>query len=509
MVKIYWLLFLFLGLQSVKAQWSISNQLTLGGSDEDKGFAMDTLANGGGFFLAGSCESTDGDALLKHQYNDAWIIKLTPQREIEWQVKIGGFDLDEARSVKALSDGGCIAAGWTESEDSIMSENHGSRDAWIARLSADGSLLWIKLLGGSGSEAFHAVIQAPDGNFIALGLTDSQDGDVTFNHGGWDFWMVKVDTAGEMMWQKTFGGSNLDAGYDLINTADGGLLLTGQARSNDGDASGYQGEWDAWLIKTDAYGNIQWQKMMGGTGSDGAYKVIADANNEYYIASWTASANGDVTGNHGGMDAWLVHTDTQGNIKWQKNFGGSNYDLIYSLSLTANGKLVGAGFSRSNDGNLNANAGWDDAWVALWDTSGTLLWNRTIAGSLYDQIYAVIAGPGESFTTLGWTSSSDGDIPGTKGFEDVWLLSFDKNTGIQTPDLSTPLFSCSPNPGNSGFLIQTSVSASFSLTDLNGKVHLHSPPNTLQWNADTRALAPGVYFIQNTQNECVMKWVKY
>ncbi|MBX7241612.1 MAG: T9SS type A sorting domain-containing protein [Bacteroidia bacterium] len=506
MIKRYCFLILLCCAKSICAQWNLSNQLTFGGSDEDKGFAMDTIP-GGGFFLAGSCESEDGDAMLKHQYNDAWILKLTPQKTIDWQLKVGGFDLDEAKSVKALPDGGCIAAGWTDSSDSLMSGSHGSRDAWIARISKNGALLWIKLFGGSGMEAFNSVVQAPDGNFVALGFTDSQDGDIGFHHGGWDFWMVKTDTLGNLIWEKTLGGSNLDAGYDIIHTTDGGFLMTGQARSADGDASGYQGEWDVWLVKTDASGNIEWQKMMGGTGSDGAYKILATANSEYYVAAWTASADGDVTGHLGGVDAWIIKTDTYGNIQWQKNFGGSSYDLVCSLSLTHQGEIAGAGFSRSQDGDLSGNAGWDDAWIALWDTSGSKLWSRRVAGSLYDQFCDISAAPSGVLTVLGWTNSMDGDIPGTKGVEDVWLLTFDKNTGTDSPVLSRA-FSCFPNPGSDALRLKSPIPSTFRLTDLSGNVQLLSPSGINQWEPDTRNLAPGIYLLQDTKNGFTCKWVK-
>ena len=134
-----------------------------------------------------------------------------------------------------------------------MSGNHGDGDAdfWVVKLSSTGSLQWQKCLGGSRDDSAHSIQQTSDGGYIVAGFTDSNDGDVSGNHGGWDVWVVKLNSTGSLQWQKCLGGSDFDYAYSIQQTSDGGYIVAGGTYSNDGDVSGNHGDMDFWVVKLD------------------------------------------------------------------------------------------------------------------------------------------------------------------------------------------------------------------------------------------------------------------
>ena len=138
------------------------------------------------------------------------------------------------------------------------------------------------------------------------GATYSTDGDVSGNHGSKDVWIIKLDDAGNIQWQRALGGSNMDVALAIVTTTDGGYIVAGYTRSNDGDASGNHGDNDEWVVKLDDAGNIQWQRALGGSVSDVAWAIATTADGDYFVAGNTYSNNGDVSGNHGSSDAWVV-----------------------------------------------------------------------------------------------------------------------------------------------------------------------------------------------------------
>ena len=190
---------------------------------------------------------------------------LSAQVEIEWQRCLGGTIGENAYSIQITSDGGYIIAGNTQSNDGDVSGNHGGTDIWIIKLSSQGDIQWQKCLGGTLSENAYSIQQTIDSGYIVAGYTTSSDGDVTGNHGNDDMWVVKLDNLGNLQWQKCMGGTSWDQAYYIQQTTNGGYILAGKTYSNDGDVSGNHGEWDMWVVKLDDLGNIQWQKCMGGT----------------------------------------------------------------------------------------------------------------------------------------------------------------------------------------------------------------------------------------------------
>jgi len=196
-----------------------------------------------------------------------------------------------------------------------------------------------------------------------VGVTSSNDGDVTGNHGSSDVWVVKLNASGDLQWQKTYGGTLADTGFNIKLTNDGGYIIVGDARSNDGDASGNHGGIDVWAIKINATGTLQWQKSLGGSEWDGGYEILITPNNDYIIVAQSQSNNGDVSGNHGSFDVWVVRLSETGLLQWQTSMGGSGYDVGKAINRSNDNGYIVVGSSDSNDGDVNGNHGLRDFWV--------------------------------------------------------------------------------------------------------------------------------------------------
>jgi hypothetical protein len=237
---------------------------------------------------------------------DYWVVKLDGSGNLQWQKCLGGTDIDDAYSIQQTTDGGYIVAGFANSTDGLVTGLHVSMDYWVVKLNGSGNLQWQKCLGGTGGEIGTSVIQTLDGSFIVAGYTTSTNGDVTGNHGGYDYWVVKLDGAGNLQWQKCLGGTSDDVANSIHQTTDEGFIVAGYTSSTNGDVTGNHGDYDYWVVKLDSTGNLQWQKCLGGTNQDRGFSIQQTIDGGFIVAGWTSSNNGDITGNHGHADGWIV-----------------------------------------------------------------------------------------------------------------------------------------------------------------------------------------------------------
>jgi hypothetical protein len=231
-------------------------------------------------------------------------------------------------------------------------------------LDSFGNILWQQTLGGTNDDIAQSVIQTSDLGFIVVGQSASIDGDITESSGSNDMWVVKLDVNGNMLWQKSFGGSSSDNAFSVEQTNDEGFIISGFSNSTDGDVSGNQGVIDFWIIKLDLNGNLVWQKMLGGNLNDWSWHVEQTCDGGYLVSGHTFSTQGQVTENNGQDDYWLVKLNSEGNIIWEKSLGGSGYEEdCYALEVDCSHYIV-SGVSTSNDGDVNGNHGGSDFWLA-------------------------------------------------------------------------------------------------------------------------------------------------
>jgi len=342
-------------------QW----QKSLGGSQSDLASSVQQTPDGG-YIVAGYSHSTNGDVTGHHGDStrlDCWIVKLSTSGDIQWQKSLGGTGSDMAFCLQITSDGGYIVAGSSTSNDGDVSGNHGNGDYWIVKLNDTGSIQWQKSLGCSADDVAYSVQQTSDSGYVIAGMTKSSDGDVSGYHGHGDYWVVKLLSSGSIQWQRSLGGTNGEAATSIIQTSDGGYSIAGMSGSNDGDVSGNHGSDDYWIVKLSSSGSIQWQKSLGGAGNDEVSAIHQTADSGYIVGGYTLSNYGDVTLNHGSYDFWIVKLSTSGSIQWQKSLGGTGSDIANCFQETSDGGYIVAGSSTSNDGDVSGNHGSGDYWI--------------------------------------------------------------------------------------------------------------------------------------------------
>ena len=343
---------------------TIEWQKSFGGSGRDYASSIQQTSDGG-YIVAGSSVSNDGDVSGNHSLGeDYWVVKLTSLGTIEWQKAFGGSGFDYSYSIKQTSDGGYIVAGTSNSNDGDVSGNHDDDDYWVVKINSIGTIEWQKSIGGSGFDRAKSIQQTSDGGYIVAGTSDSNDGDVSLNNGYEDYLVVKLTSIGTIEWQKSLGGSGRDYANSIQQTSDGGYIVAGSSVSNDGDVSGNHGfATDYWVVKLTSLGAIDWQKALGGINNDYSYSIQQTSDGGYIVAGITYSIDGDVSGNNGGVDSWMVKLTITGTMEWQKALGGTGLDYSYSIKQTSDGGYIVTGESISNDGDVSGNHGENDYWV--------------------------------------------------------------------------------------------------------------------------------------------------
>ena len=361
------------------------------GGTEQEWAGSCAMALDGGYFLGGSTASEDGDATGVSHMMDFWVVKLDPNGQLLWQEKFGGDDVESINSLAATSDGGCIAVGYTYSDNGDVTDSHGEADGWVVKLDQNGSLEWQRALGSSGLDRLYSVVETDNGYIIA-GYAENADGDVTVNHGSLDAWVVKLDLAGALVWERTYGGYSSDFAFSIKASTNGGYVMAGYAGSSDGDVTGVQGIVDYWIVKLDDQGGIEWQRTYGGELYEEAKSIACTDDGGYVVAGHTRSTGGDVTNNHGGTDYWIIRLDPNGDLLWQRTFGGSGEDRAKNIIVDNDGGfLISGDTDNISEGGMGS-LGWIDIWLMKLDQNGQLLWQKSIGGQAAD-------GPGEIIRT--------------------------------------------------------------------------------------------------------------
>jgi hypothetical protein len=271
-----------------------------------------------------------------------------------------------------------------------------------------GNLIRSTSYGGSGEDRALGIAATHDGGFAIAGFTKSTNGDITSNHGDYDVWVIKTDYAGNITWQKTYGGTLNDQSAAIAASSDGGFIVSGFTASSDGDVSSIHGAEDLWLIKIDSAGSLLWQSTYGGSGVEKAYSIFEKANSNIIIAGSSYSNDGDVSGNHGGTDDWVLETTSTGSLVWEKSLGGSGFEEAYSVTPVDSNTLVVAGSTVSHDLDVSVNHGDFDVWIAA-------LFASPVSGinSLSEEKQVIISP--NPFTAK---CTVDADLTGTLGIYD-------------------------------------------------------------------------------------------
>ena len=480
--------------QAPTIQW----QKTFGGTGTDYGNSFIQTTDGG-YIFTGNTFSSNGDVTLNNGASDTWVVKTDAIGTILWQKTYGGSNNDLANSIKQTTDGGYILAGLSNSTNGDVTANYGDNDFWVLKIDSNGTKQWDKSFGGSSNDFAFDIKQTSDGGYIVSGTSSSNDFNSINNHGDYDALVVKLDSSGNLSWQKSYGGSDMDQGGYAEQTSDGGYIMTLFTRSINGNVTNNHGGFDAWVVKTDANGNIIWQKTYGGTFTDSLNKVQFTPDGGYLFLGATNSNNGDITIAHGNDDIWVVKTDAVGNILWQKTFGGSNADNSTEIKPTNDGYIIG-GSTKSTDFDVTLNRGLFDYWLFKINNTGDLIWQKTFGGSGNDNLTDFILTNDNGFVLLGRSNSSDYDVTSNHGETDFWVVKLFPET-LSNPVSRQNVLSIYPNPTNSLLNIQFEsniIIDKITITDLSGKTIVVQSQNN-QINIEN--LSSGIYFIQAFSNE--------
>jgi len=285
----------------------------------------------------------------KPSYGDFYLGIGNTSGEIFENYYFGGNQSDIANSVLYSSQNNVVIGGSSKSFNGDVSSNFGEEDFWILKLNDSFSIEWEENYGGSNSDILHDIIETSDNHFIAIGSSHSNDSLVGNNYGMEDIWIVNIDDQGIIQWEKNYGGSDQDIGKGIVETSDGGYMILAQSQSSDFDISQNKGGTDISLIKIDIEGQIEWERNYGGSSSELAKGILKDpGGNGFIIGALTFSNDFDVSQNFGEDDFWVFMVDNEGNLLWEKSFGGIHHDGISSMFFDSEGKLIIGGFSQSN-----------------------------------------------------------------------------------------------------------------------------------------------------------------
>jgi uncharacterized delta-60 repeat protein len=390
--------------------------MSLGGPGTDDIFRGVEAASGGGYIVAGTTDSFGAGK------NDAWIIKLDEEGNAVWQRTYGGKGGDVARAIKSTADGGFVIGGLTYSFTS------GGADFWVLKFDANENLQWQKSYGGPQNDMAHAIEPTSDGGFLVGGFTTS------FGAVLKDYFVIKLDSEGDVQWQKRFGGAKDEVVRILKETSDGKYLVGGFSHS-----FGKAG--DIMVLKLDSDGNLEWQKRYGG-GKFEEPSSILEAPDGYIFLEQSASFSST-------SDGWVFKVDEDGNMLWQKRYGGGKFDELSAARLTPDGGFIVAGETKSFAA-IN-----EDFWVVKFDSDGVIQWQKRHGGSGIDEAEAIALTPDGGSIVVGTTRSF-----GVVG-EDVWIMRLDSAGEVSNcaPGVTTNMDTTANTFNTNAVIADTTVTA--------------------------------------------------
>lgn len=367
-------------------QW----QTCYGGSGYE--YINDIVETENGYLIVGTTSSDDGNVTNFHGINDIWVIKIDSVGTIEWERYYGGSDSDHDGRVLKIDDDNFYIIAETASEDGdIQSVNHGGGDVWIVKINGAGEILWEKCYGGSSSEDWLNFKKLTDGNILISCTSTSGDGDLPAHYGYYDSWIFIIKPEGNIIINAVFGNLLHNIVKDAIETQDGGFFIISTTMDTTGMVQGtyHGGMADIWAIKLDSDLNIQWQKLYGGSGYEESGWGLTELSDGYLFLALTDSNDGDVSGFHGGLsDIWVVRIDMAGNLVWQRCLGGSYYEFAEVSFQTSDNGFIIFGTTESNNGDVSGNNSWDeyyDIWVVKLNSEGEIEWQQCYGG-LNDEV---------------------------------------------------------------------------------------------------------------------------
>jgi len=385
--------------------------------------------SGNRYLVGGQSNSADGDLTGNKGNTDIWLICLDQFGSTLWQKNYGGTGKESIGGIQETSDHGFIVLGTSTSNDGDVSDNHGSMDYWVLRLDSAGNILWQKSYGGSGDEIAAEIKNAPDNGFILVGITRSFDGDVTGKHLGtddnFDGWVVKIDPNGEIQWQKCIGTPSHEYLESVLITKDGNYLTAGIS-SNDSTC----GRAFNLLVKLDPNGNVLWQNCNApsATTLHSSLEDFCETNDGGYVlvGSRIERYPMDIR-----TAAYLVKVDSLGNFLWEKLIVDSSHHYFFTDVVQeedGNFFISGVKSKYMSDGPA-------DLWISSFSQDGVLNWEKVFGSKGSESNPSIVKSSDFGYLMASVTDGSDGDIIGkhnpTVRNTDIWILKLGASNTIK------------------------------------------------------------------------------
>lgn len=356
------------------------------------------------------------------------------QPAIEWQETYGGSANENFAFMIMTDDLGYLLCGTTFSSDGDITLNHGGSDVWVVKLNNAREIEWQKTYGGNVTDNDVSAVQLEDG-YLLTATSESTTGDVSGNHGGGgDVWLFKIDLDGNLIWQKCLGGNSNDFSKDIRPTTDGNFIFVAYSASTNGNIEEYYGSEDLWIMKINADGDSIWEANIGDIGSDQVYGMSITSDGGCILVGQTFSTTGIFSENHGFGDLIAVKIDATGNMEWAHAYGGTYGEVAFSVLETTGGNFMVVGQTASTDGQVTDNHGGNDIWLLKLNATGDLIWEKCIGGTGSDNMSykskGIIESSPGNYIFTGYTDSEDGDFSINKGLYDALLVKFNEEGTI-------------------------------------------------------------------------------
>jgi hypothetical protein len=489
------------------AQPSIEWQRCYGSTENEEARCIKATSDGG-FIMTGTSTSDfafeqNGDVMGHHGSHDWWVVKIDSQSNIEWAECLGGSNQDMSFSVVETSSGDFIVVGKSDSEDFDVSMSYGCSDLWVVKLDENGIVIWEKSFGGEGCETALNIIETTSEEYIICGLSTS------YENGLYDTeaFVLLIDTNGNLIWQKLYGGSGDDIAYEIMAIAEGGFIVLSRSNSIDGDVLNNIGGMDIWLFKINVLGEIVWQRTFGGSLDEGMVNIDETDDGGFIIGAGSYSDDFDIMGNNGGTDMNLIKLNSDGIIEWSRNYGGSGFEGGSGVINTQYGYVMAI---RSDSEDVPNNHGLADLWLVAVDEFGEIIWSQCYGGSSYDYIHSFCQVDG-GFALAGRTNSNDGDVSGSHGGGDVWVVKLSEDVHVKE-DVAESLIEVFPTNATDQLYVKSNSlfkGHRFSIVDMTGKEVKTGIINADQIEIGISDLASGPYLFRTIGQESqVVKFIK-
>ena len=345
-----------------------------GGSRDDRGQSV-VEVSGIGYALLGYSMSNDGDASNNEGFHDNWVILIDSKGDIIWEKSYGFSGHDHAYNIIKTKDGNLFFNGFLDVTASRglgstkkvgKSIKHGVGEFWCHKIDLDGNILWRKYFGGTNNDRSYDSVETSDGDFLIVGSSESKDIDISSPKGSYDIWVIKLSSNGDLLWERSYGGSKYEIANSIIQSADKKIHILGSTLSNDKNISFQMGSSDFWLLTIDLDGNLLSEQTFGGSNFDKGKKIEIDSKDNLWLTGYSRSIDFDLSSNKGKNDAVLIQLSKNRILKEIFKIGAEGEDIANSLIHFNENEIIVAGYSDSRKDYFVENRGGKDIFLAFF-----------------------------------------------------------------------------------------------------------------------------------------------